>query len=183
MKLRTPRLAATVATLLLTISGPAQADPFGTNTIDTGPMADSPFHDWCEALYNFGPPWNDPMDDAMYYLESHSDMSVGKLWSRCTNNTDILFTVKDSASMTPFVRGSTSCRVWVTFGDVCDSFVVLFNSDLLLTYTQRRKTACHEIGHSVGLSHAPTGDDCMISGNYGYAGYNQHHVSHINYNY
>ena len=52
------------------------------------------------------------------------------------------------------------------------------------------KTVCHELGHTVGLTHGSGGgdggtDDCMISGerpstNSQYERYSSHHKEHIN---
>jgi hypothetical protein len=66
------------------------------------------------------------------------------------------------------------------------------NIDLLLDYTQRRKTLCHEIGHSVGLQHytsAGSGavpgenNDCMksgpVDGDVWWIEYSDHHQAHI----
>jgi hypothetical protein len=157
----------------------ATADPFGTYTFDTGPKADGANHTWCEYRVNWIPSWFDPFDDAMSYLDSHTDMTTNRVYP-CTEDTDILFSVRDSEVLGSNTRGVSFCVDLNAATLVCNSSHVQLNSDLLLTYTQRRKTSCHEIGHTVGLSHAPTGDDCMISGNYGYAGYNPHHTLHIN---
>lgn len=157
----------------------ATADPFGTYASDTGPKADGAHHTWCEFRANWIPSWFDPFDDAMTYLDTRTDMTTSRDYA-CTPDTDILFSVRNSESLGATTRGVSFCIDLNLETMVCNSSHVQLNSDLLLTYTQRRKTSCHEIGHTVGLSHAPTGDDCMISGNYGYAGYNPHHTLHIN---
>lgn len=46
--------------------------------------------------------------------------------------------------------------------------------------TGRKQTACHEIGHSVGLDHSSDGGSCMHTGNTGATGYAQHDKNHIN---
>ena len=47
------------------------------------------------------------------------------------------------------------------------------------------KTACHEAGHSVGLTHIDGGSDCMRNGELPfpdeiYYTFNPHHIAHIN---
>ena len=88
------------------------------------------------------------------------------------------------------VRGQAPCIIWISHDpDVCDSYDIVLdpaelnegsNDELDTT-----KTACHEVGHTVGLSHSPTGDDCMRSGeipstDVKWRKYNSHHVGHIN---
>ena len=56
------------------------------------------------------------------------------------------------------------------------------NPTLLDDDLNREKTACHELGHSLGLTHhASPYDDCMISGpvNAGHKEYINHHINHI----
>jgi predicted Zn-dependent protease len=57
------------------------------------------------------------------------------------------------------------------------------NPSLLNDQLNRVKTACHEIGHSGGLTHhdAPY-DGCMVNGSVssGHTQYNAHHKDHLN---
>lgn len=85
------------------------------------------------------------------------------------------------------MRGGTRCVSMVN--NICDSAHITLDFAELNLGTDdkedRRKTACHELGHSVGLSHRDDAVDCMINGeipstasqwqNYGY-----HHRQHIN---
>ncbi|MEY4390936.1 MAG: hypothetical protein RLZZ400_679 [Actinomycetota bacterium] len=163
----------------------ARGDDFGTNTSDTGPFADDASHTWCEGHLNYVPSWFDPMQDAMDNLDSQTDMTTGAPTS-CYTSTDIWYDVYGSSVLGLNVRGRSMCRVALTVGTVCGSFIVQLNSDLLSTYSSRRKTACHEIGHTVGLSHSSiltSTSDCMISGDYTFHTLNSHHVSHINSKY
>jgi hypothetical protein len=157
----------------------AFADPFGTGTSDTGYLADNNVHTYCQYMVSYIPAWFDPMQDAMNNLANQTDMSVTYI-SRCEAITDVLFSVTDSSVIGSNVRGATACLTFIPNTSICNTSRVWLNSDLLTTYSARRKTSCHEVGHSVGLSHAPTGDDCMISGSYTYSSYNSHHVGHIN---
>jgi len=181
--IKSKHATAAVFSLLAFFSAPSAgfADDFGTGTGDTGPFADSSLHYWCEDGLNYVPAWYDPIADAMTYLETHTDMTTLHV-SQCAQTTDIWYKVENLDYLGVGVRGFSACRLWTDIANTCDSFWLRIDSDLP-TYTQRRKTSCHEVGHTVGLSHASAGDDCMISGNYGYLGYNAHHVAHINSKY
>ena len=80
------------------------------------------------------------------------------------------------------VRGRYSCTKPLNGygGGVCDQASVYVNTQLLSTYGQRRKTFCHEVGHSVGLHHGTGVGGCMVSGSSTASTYAAHHVIHIN---
>jgi hypothetical protein len=90
------------------------------------------------------------------------------------------------------LRGQYTCEAKNAFGD-CERATLSFNPNNLTTANDRVKTACHEIGHSVGLKHGITDGaspdngsytDCMKSGaitaGLDFDGYDAHHVVHIN---
>ena len=163
----------------------ANADVFGPNPPEAGWFADNNLHTWCEGHVNYAPSWFDPMQDAMDYLDAQTDLTTGTPHP-CDSSIDIWYDVYDSKILGSDIRGRTFCRVAVTASGVCGSFAVQLNSDLLNTYMSRRKTACHEVGHSVGLSHSSyltSTSDCMISGDYTFTFLNTHHVDHINSRY
>lgn len=86
------------------------------------------------------------------------------------------------------VAGGTFCQAFNGNG-YCDRNDVVLNPDVINQggndeYDQN-KTACHELGHSVGLEHGNDKTDCMINGerpslNEVWEHYNDHHVGHIN---
>jgi hypothetical protein len=134
--------------------------------------------------------WGVPFVDAMISLDNQTDM-YDEYASACGSQTDVRGERSNNIYM-PNLRGSYQCVGFVSAG-ICDVGQLLVNVDLLTDYTQRRKTFCHEVGHSVGLEHytsAGTGvvagenNDCMKSGSVGselwWKEYSQHHRDHIN---
>jgi hypothetical protein len=163
----------------------ARADVFGPYSADSGPFADNYIHTWCEGLANYIPIWRDSMQDAMDYLDAQTVMTTGSPQT-CNNSTDIWYDVYGSDVLGYYVRGLSVCRIDLTSEGVCGSAVLAMNRDLLTTYMDRRKTSCHEIGHTVGLAHSSqltSTSDCMISGNYTFTFLNSHHKDHINSRY
>lgn len=96
----------------------------------------------------------------------------------CINSTDIhAYQVAISSS----VRGDYLCLAKDQLGQ-CVRARIRLNPNLLTDTANRIKTACHEIGHSGGLTHGAT-TGCMINGaiTSGYSTYNAHHVEHLKY--
>jgi hypothetical protein len=88
------------------------------------------------------------------------------------------------------VRGSTGCAV--LNGSVCDRNNVTIDIAELNIGTNdeddQTKTTCHELGHTVGLTHGGASEDCMISGERPstasqWEHYGSHHTYHINLNF
>lgn len=97
--------------------------------------------------------------------------------SNCTSSTDVRF-----QKTTAFpARGDYVCLAFNS-SDECERSRVRLNPDYLTNTANRQKTACHEVGHSGGLSHSATSSDCMRNGaiTSGYQTYNSHHVAHLN---
>jgi len=94
-----------------------------------------------------------------------------------------------STNLAAGVRGQMSCAGWYTNGrcwsyDIDLDFTELDQSSL--DWEDRQKTACHELGHTLSISHNTTdgAGSCMISGeipnaNLQYRRYSSHHISHI----
>jgi hypothetical protein len=93
----------------------------------------------------------------------------------CINSTEIhAYQVAISST----VRGDYLCLAKDQLGQ-CVRARIRMNPNLLTDTTDRVKTACHEIGHSEGLTHGGT-TDCMRNAS-GYATYDAHHVDHLTY--
>jgi hypothetical protein len=101
----------------------------------------------------------------------------------CTENTDLVWTEFTE----PGVRGRYDClemsgwncghaRIYIHKAEINDDGDPALN---------RKKTSCHEVGHSGGVSHADTFDDCMKRGEVtvGHKEYNAHHIGHLNDNF
>lgn len=79
-------------------------------------------------------------------------------------------------------RGAYSCRALNGNNNCADSDVYI-NLEYLANLDQRRKTMCHEFGHSIGLRH-DTDSGCMQSGASTAKRYTAHEINdHINVRY
>lgn len=99
----------------------------------------------------------------------------------CGQNTDLVFRKFND----PDARGRYDCvDTSGVAGPGCQKAIVYLNPDLLDDDNNRRKTSCHEIGHSGGLVHADDSNDCMKSGPVysGHRTYGDHHIDHLNNN-
>ncbi|MFT4136812.1 hypothetical protein [Microbacterium sp.] len=119
----------------------------------------------------------------MINLDSQTDM-YDTYQSACGPQTDLggyIDSSPEKASMGS-LRGIWICTKPLDGWDsgICDQGSIIVNSALLTDYTQRRKTFCHEIGHSVGLWHGTGYGGCMVSGTSSNTAYASHHVWHIN---
>jgi len=172
-------IASICLALATSISG-ALADPFGTNGPNTGPFADNSLHNYC-FVGTMESYWVNPLTLAMTNLDNQSQMTIGTQYS-CNSDADIRFSKVDSSILLG-ILGSYRCTSWTQVYGVCAGSSIQLNSDLLTSTSFRQKTACHEIGHSVGLTHGASYGGCMISGFSTINFYSSHHISHINSHY
>ncbi len=180
---RLPGLGVAVAIgvlACLAAAGPATADDYATGNAATGTgyPADGATHDYCFYNVSYIPSLSTPVTNAMANLDAQTDMT-DLYHSLCPAGTDVLISWVGSATLGSSVLGSTQCLALDSVGR-CNQSRVLLNQDLLTTAATRQKTACHEIGHTAGLSHGSTYGGCMISGLSTNITYSSHHVAHIN---
>lgn len=118
---------------------------------------------------------------AMSNLEDQTHFTKN-LVPDCTGNTDIVWHKFNN----PNPRGQYICvdASGTSSQNQCQKAKVLLNPDQLNDDVNREKTACHEVGHSGGLSHADDANDCMKNGavSSDHRDYNNHHIDHLNDN-
>ncbi len=187
-RLRRPLLIVFVVLATLLPVSRALGDPFDTGPPDGGWKADSKYHTYCYGA-GLDAVLRDDVDYVMQWsLDAETDMK-DVFESTCNpNGTDAQFF---DANLPGGVRGqyvcvSRSIYCWAAELTVDPAQINIGSNDT----EDLRKTLCHEVGHSVGLTHHdPPYDDCMINGeipdtSVQYRRYNSHHkITHINVEY
>lgn len=176
------------AAAALAATTPAAADPFGLDTQSTsvdgvGAIPDGFNHTYCFAGSGWTTTRQNIVDGRMANLDSQTDYFDTSRGTACDELTDIRFEINTSITS----RGNSLCTSWDT-PTICEQFRVRLNPDRLVDTHNWVKTACHEIGHTVGLAHGTNQstfwNDCMYSGTAPagtqYERYNQHHIDHAN---
>ena len=179
--------AGAVALLALALAasaflhGKARADFFWDQDCDpsaaTPCTADNFEHTYCWAD-NYDA--SNLRDAASYAMQNLGQQTL--FWrnfvTSCGPNIDIVWTRFSD----PTLRGRYDCVD--ASGPNCGKARVYMNPDNLVDQHNKEKTACHEVGHSGGLSHADDAGDCMITGfvSQGHRTYTDHHVAHLNDN-
>lgn len=177
----------------------AHADPWGAGPPDGGAPPDGSAHTYCWGVEVYGGVNADIFDnvDAAEYNALEGPTVVNVIFENDCDysggtETDVVWLTENLPGST---RGSTRCEDYDN--GKCDQYYASLDrveiaegSDDELDET---KTACHELGHTVGLTHHPNDTDwgCMRSGEptstalswRRYVGNNNHHVNHINANF
>lgn len=180
-------IVSVLSLVLLTLSvNPANADPFGTGGPDTGDLADSVIHTYC---YSSAYEAQD-RDNSEYAFWTSLDAATDMIArndtgsTNCTTDADVC--VQDG-NLPAGVRGSHICISYAS-AHVCNhSEVTVDPAEIFIGANDEEdltKTLCHEIGHSVGLTHGGL-TDCMRNGEIPDPGvvwrsYDAHHKGHIN---
>ena len=204
-RLRRLACVTLAAVAAIGVTAPAMADPFGldtpTNNVNgVGAIPDNFGHTYCFDGGGWTTAWRNIVHSRMAALDAETSYwDIFPIPNDCALITDLYFQL--DTAMTP--RGDYRCQLWNkgvdgvpnSGDDRCESAIIRLNPNLLTDDHQRRKTACHEIGHSVGLAHRlwPTPDplldrpnywdDCMETGpvlaGIQWEHYNDHHEDHV----
>lgn len=151
--------------------GLALADVFGANGPDSGLRHDGGDHTFCYESTATAR-MQQAARDGMNNLDAQAVIAdSGPL--NCGTATDIRFGSTDIAN----VDGFWQCTQQISGGRSA-SAVVRFNAVNITSDNDWKQTSCHEIGHSVGLTHN-TRPDC-VAGDENQLQYDQHHIDHIN---
>lgn len=166
------------------VASPAQGDPdFSEGRPDKG------VHSYCftDGFTSVG-----TANDTMQRIENQTPAEVRR--EGCDNETDVRWSNREI----PGAFGAATCYNRNTSG-TCASFTLRLNNSNIETSShpasQRRKTACHEAGHTLGVSHYAGNDlpgydtehSCLRTGYVGdpdqpwHTTYGVHHkIWHIN---
>ena len=183
MKLVITVTVIVVATLTSLIGirpiSPALADSYGYCYPPTGCRADNFEHTYCFGATMAGNGFQSAAGYGMTNLVNQTRF-IKTFMANCSANTDVVF--KRNDDMYPYI-GRYNCLDWVGTTNKCNRARVEFNGSLLKNTLNKKKTACHEIGHTGGLAHSGNANDCMINGlvSSGHVHYNAHHVAHLNH--
>lgn len=158
--------------------------------------ADNSYHTNCWGNDFNGSGMRDDARYAMRNLTSQTNMTKNR--TGCNSTIDIVWRSGVPAGEDPNrLRGLYRCRT-LQNSQECEKSQVWINSSLLNGQSQttlnRRKTSCHEVGHSGGIAHGGysgngnqihfSSHSCMVSGRIssGHQKYNNHQVRHWNFN-
>lgn len=163
----------------------ASADEWGTNDSSTGAHPDSDPHSYCYSS-SVGSDIKSGMSNAEWNAMDPTQVNVNYN-SSCdlssSTETDVVWRQGNLASG---VSGSTYCE---DFDRYCDQYYLTLDRGQINvgSYDEidETQTACHELGHSAGLSHGGNSADCMINSAstpptaLQYRRYGGHHRDHL----
>lgn len=188
-------LAVTFALLSFSIlgSGAATADPWGTDTRDTGSHPDPGPHTYCIAS-SVSADLRTAINNSAAEAINASTQAVAQIEncniSTPSSQTDVVW-AESSATPTGTYGLSTCAKYAVTTGNCDRSTATAYSYSYNLSpYPNRFRNmiACHEFGHTMGLTHTNDygGVHCMATGvlrsdAVGWRRFTDHHVTtHIN---
>lgn len=181
-----PSVASVMAILIAIASmvGRAHADPWGTDTSETGAHPDSNPHTYCAGnSFSWWPRVENIENNALGKPTDANVVYNSSCDYSSSTETDVVWYVAELSGTT---RGTTRCEDFDTY---CDQYYVKIDYNYIIESSDPdgenvSKTICHELGHTVGLSHGSTYGGCMVSGevsgDLSYRRYSSHHVGHIN---
>lgn len=152
----------------------ASADSYGTGPPDAGRIPDNHDHDWCWSTGWPGGSWDTDATTRHVNLENQTLFGGGSNQT-CNSGTDVYWKAASISARGMYVCDDLN-------GSICDNASVTINTNtaILPSGGERRKTMCHELGHSGGLAHYfGTALDCMVSGSLTLISYRAHAVGHL----
>lgn len=183
-------IVGTLMTSGLVAAGPGYADDWGYQDGDTGAHPDENPHTYCYSSTVGGDLQENIVAAENNALRDETQATVTYV-SACNwdgyQETDGVWRNVDLAGTT---TGSTPCQSWENgvVQSQCDQYYInLDGPEIRLgdnDEIDETQTACHELGHAVGLTHG--GDDCTISTGQTpptelkYRRFGSHHKDHIN---
>ncbi|WP_408897354.1 hypothetical protein ACJ5H2_20850 [Nocardioides sp. R1-1] len=189
---------ATVATVLA-VAAPAAADPWGdtedNQVSGVGSHPDGSTHSWCLLAIPASTSDNryNAIRHAMTQAVGAQTQAVNEFKAPCDASGEYR---TDTAWRDDYLgggtRGRATCIHWSDSGAHCDQSLVQIDALEIAKgssdYNDMQKTACHEAGHTVGLTHHADRIStwgCMINGEIPSTSstwryYGQHHKDHIN---
>lgn len=181
-------LMLTGLVLLSCPAGSAAADEYAIGPVRGGWKPDNIDHYWCFGSSMAGKDlvkasYRKALDNmvAQTKMREFRDDGCGP------TQTDVIFQERDLSG----ARGAYYCdNMADPYPDRCARAIVVMDINQIIIEASpgdveknRDKTACHELGHSLGFTHhLPEYDGCMVRGNitYGHQQYNDDHRNHIN---
>ena len=175
---------AAAATLVIATALSVAADPWGTGTSDTGAHPDADPHTYCYSS-SVGSDLRENIENAEWNAMDPTAVNVN-YQSSCdlssSSETDVVW--RQAALSGAY--GSTYCE---DFDNHCDQFYSTLDLAAINVGANdeidQTQTACHELGHTGGLTHGGSSGDCMINSgdnpptDVQYRRYGEHHRSHL----
>jgi len=165
------RIVLAGALLFVLATSIASGDPYAEGPKESGWKPDNGLHVYCWGNDFDGDAIRNGVDYAFNNLEDETSMTKNKI-PDCQSTTDVIWHTSNDNS----IDGSYICQNFAG-ASRCEQAVARINPANMGSQDDRKQTACHETGHSVGLTHAA--DDCL-SGNSSEQHYSSHHEGHIN---
>lgn len=164
----------------------AAADPWGTNTSNTGAHPDADPHGFCYSS-SVGSDIKSGIREAEWSAMDPTQVNVN-YDSSCklsgSGETDVVWR---QGNLRSGVSGQTYCE---DFDGHCDQYYLTLDRGEINRGSHdeidEAQTACHELGHSGGLTHGGSSADCMINSGatpptaVRYRRYGGHHTNHLN---
>jgi hypothetical protein len=184
-------LLAAVVVLIGTGLPSARADEFIRDPATANPNTDGKpddwFHSYCWDATTFQDlNWKSVTAAQMEQVDVQSTYGdVGQDVCDPWEHSNVVFIAGTVGTPTDNVLGREDCQTWTSGGECTQSFITLDTAEMAwrsYTTNGQQGITCHEIGHSLGLTHNTT-NDCMNSsdpsGNVHGKVYDAHHVAHL----